>query len=179
LLPLSQTFTGEQARVLVVNHFSDLYGFFLSITQSRRTRAGRSFETHVRYLFGRLSYPHDSQRILNGKVDFVLPSEAAFQADRSHCIVFSLKRTTRERWTQVVNELAGTGAGFIFIGTIDPQISGNTFSLAERRNVYFVVPEEVRAAHYNRVERVLNFREFLEDHIKPKFSIWRRRKWIK
>jgi hypothetical protein len=47
------------------------------------TRAGGSFENHVKYLFESLNYPFDSQTILDGKVDYVIPSEKAFRKNRT------------------------------------------------------------------------------------------------
>jgi hypothetical protein len=53
----------------------------------------RSFEKHVRYLFELLDYPFERQAILDGKVDYVIPSKDAFGKNRTACVVISIKRT--------------------------------------------------------------------------------------
>src|SRR5687768_15409127 len=97
------------------DHFAGLDKFFLALTQGRRPRAGKAFETLIKRLFIKLDYPFSAQAIINGQPDFVLPSVEHYKRNAMDCIVFTVKRTLRERWRQIVTE--GTrGLGF-FLAT--------------------------------------------------------------
>lgn len=153
--------------------FNDLYGLFLSMAQSRKARAGISFESHVTFLFEKLSYPHDAQPIVNGKPDFILPSKELYLKQPLSCIVFTVKRTLRERWKQVTTE-ATKGYKF-YLGTIDTGISDNQIREAAKFKIFIVVPERIKyenpvyASNYN----VILFREFFEDHVEPELKKWK------
>ena len=50
-------FRVDQARENLGNYFDDLDAFFLSLAQSRKSRAGDAFEGIIHMLFKSLSYP--------------------------------------------------------------------------------------------------------------------------
>jgi len=156
----------------VLAKFNDLYGLFLSMAQSRKSRAGISFESHVTFLFKKLGYPHDAQPIVNGKPDFIMPSKEIYLKQPLSCIVFTVKRTLKERWKQVTTE-ATKGYKF-YLGTIDEKISKNQIEEAARFKIFIIVPARLKqinpvyAAHYN----VISFHEFIEDHIVPELKKW-------
>jgi len=93
------------------NQFNTLDKFFLSRTQSRRSRAGMAFEVFLHDLFKRLRYPFTPQPGIDGNPDFVFPSIDHYRNDPQDSIVFTAKRTLRERWRQIVTEGA-RGLGF-------------------------------------------------------------------
>jgi hypothetical protein len=47
------------------NYYYDFWSLFLSISQSRKTRAGGSFENHLKFLFSKLDFQYVSQTIRN------------------------------------------------------------------------------------------------------------------
>lgn len=154
-------------------HHATLNAFYLSLAQSRKSRAGKAFETIHNTLFKSLDYPFDEQQVINGKPDFVMPSVAHFRVNPLECVIFTAKRTLRERWRQIVTE--GTrGLGF-YLATIDEGISTNQQKEMLDHRIYVVCPERIRKAHYDGVQNVLSFRQFFEDHLDPKMLIWRRK----
>jgi hypothetical protein len=107
---------------LMRERFLILDRFFLSLTQSRRTRAGAAFEIVVTTLFTVLEYPHTAQpEIAGSRPDYILPSIEHYHNFATDCIVFTCKRTLRERWRQVITE-GMTGQAF-FLATIDENLS--------------------------------------------------------
>jgi hypothetical protein len=156
----------------VARHNATLDAFYLSLAQSRKSRAGKTFEVIHNTLFKTLGYPFDEQQVINGKPDFVMPSVKHFRVNPMGCVIFTAKRTLRERWRQIVTE--GTrGLGF-YLATIDEKISANQRKEMLDHRIYVVVPEKIRAEHYDGVPNVLSFRQFFEDHLDPKMVIWRR-----
>jgi len=71
---LEEGFLTEQENFAktIEKNYNQIWSFFLSLSQSRKARAGGSFENHVKYLFELLDYPFDRQTILDGKVDYVV-----------------------------------------------------------------------------------------------------------
>ena len=146
--------------------------FFLSLTQSRRQRAGASFEVVVQTLFGALGYPDTSQSELSGsRPDFVLPSVEHYRAFAADCLIFTCKRTLRERWRQVVTE-GLTGQAF-YLATIDERISVPELTRMRERNVIVVVPEAIKSSYYLTQLNVISFENFFDHHLDPALGRWK------
>ena len=154
-------------------HFTILDRFFLSLAQSRKARAGKGFEEIHNYLFRMLGYPFTAQAVINGKPDFIMPSVEYYYKNPMDSIIFTAKRTLRERWRQIVTE--GTrGLGF-FLATIDGAVTREQLSEMMRHRIYMVVPEDLRREKYIGMENVISFSEFFRDHLDPRMEAWRRR----
>ena len=84
----------------LVRGFGQLDGLFLSAAQTRKSRAGRSFEQHVQRLLVDGRIRHQAQVVLGGRrPDFVLPDVATLnRAQNRETLILSLKTTLRERW---------------------------------------------------------------------------------
>ncbi len=162
---------GEVGEVLG-NYFEVFDKFFLSLAQSRKARAGKSFEAIHNALFKELSYPFDEQRVINGKPDFIMPSYDHYMNNAPDCIIFTAKRTLRERWRQIVIE--GTrGLGF-FLATIDENISANQVLEAHNNRIFIVCPEIIKKEKYSNAINVLSFTQFFKDYLDPALARWKR-----
>ena len=155
-------------------NYQNIRDFFRSISQSRMTRAGGSFENHVKYLFESLKYPFDSQTMLNGKVDYVIPSENAFRKNRTACVVISIKRTLRERWKQVVGELASTNAGRIYMMTADEDISPSKINEMKKHNVNLVIWDDLKRKKFKKYYNVTGFSQFIKIDLPSSQKLWER-----
>ncbi|MFQ6031535.1 MAG: type II restriction endonuclease [Candidatus Zixiibacteriota bacterium] len=155
-----------------VRNYDKLWEFFLSISQSRKTRAGGSFEKHVKYLFELLEYPFERQSVLNGRVDYVIPSVNAFKRNRTSCVVISVKRTLRERWRQVVGELTSTNAGKIYILTADENVSYTKVEEMKNHNVNLVVWDQYKAEKFREHYNVLGFTQFVKVDLPSSKRLW-------
>lgn len=158
--------------------FGDLDRFFLSLTQSRRARAGSAFEIILKTLFKNLDYPFDEQQIINGKPDFLMPNRKHFDENAMDCIIFTAKRSLRERWRQIVTE--GTrGLGY-YLATIDERISTPQLTEMKGHRIYLVVPHGIkkRMPQYVDSANVISFEEFFEHHLDPAVARWRSKKII-
>jgi len=154
-------------------HFRVLDRFFLSLAQSRKSRAGKAFEEIHNTLFSRLGYPFTAQAVINGKPDFIMPSKEYYLRNPMDSIIFTAKRTLRERWRQIVTE--GTkGLGF-YLATIDPDISTEQLREMMNHRIYMVVPADLKIEKYNGKDNVISFMEFFRDHLDPKMDAWRRK----
>jgi len=165
--------TARDAVRLIGSYFHALDRFCLGLTQGRRPRAGKAFEYLIHRLFSRLRYPFARQPLINGQPDFVLPSLEHFRRHAADCIIFTVKRTLRERWRQIVTE--GTrGLGF-FLATIDEDVAGRDLGEMLRSRINLVVPARIKLVRtdYQRAPNVISFESFFRFHLDPAMKRWR------
>jgi len=155
----------------LVRGFAELDSVFLSAAQTRKSRAGLSFEHHVERLFrdGRIRY--QAQAVLSGRrPDFVLPDVKELNK-KGDAIIVSLKTTLRERWKQLMLERQH---GAIFLATVDDRVSTEAIDEMQRNNIGLVVPESLKkkgkeiGAVYSNHANVITFRQFFDDEIRAK-----------
>ena len=152
----------------LVRSFSELDSIFLSAAQTRKSRAGLSFEHHVEKLFkdGRVCY--EAQAVFGGRrPDFVLPDIKGLNV-KGDAIIVSLKTTLRERWKQLALEKP---LGAIFLATVDDRISKEAIDEMGRNAISLVVPESLKKAKesaYDRYDHVITFRQFFDNEVKTK-----------
>jgi restriction endonuclease EcoRII-like protein len=155
------------------NLYEEFDSFFMSVFQSRKSRAGGAFEFIIKELFIRLGYPFATQVNIEGATpDFVLPSEKHFREDPLGSIIFTAKRTLRERWRQVVTE-ANKGYGF-FLATIDNKVTASQIKQMEKHKVHMIVPESLHndIDHYKEANNVITFENFFKHYLDPAMDRW-------
>lgn len=151
--------------------------FFLGLTQGRRPRAGKAFEHIIKNLFNILSYPYTPQPIINGQPDFLLPSVDHFKRNAMDCLIFTVKRSLRERWRQIVTE--GTRGYLFFLATIDENIALRDLKEIQNHRIYLVMPEKIRAKSYPEQINVISFETFFESYLDPAMIRWKKNDIIK
>jgi hypothetical protein len=154
--------------------FEILDRFYLSLAQSRKARAGSTFEGILRGLFRRCDYPFQEQCIVNGKPDFLMPNEKHYRKFATDCIIFTAKRKIRERWRQIATE--GTRGKALYLGTIDDGVSASQTGEMLDNRIYLVVPQNLKSGikAYQAAPNVISFEDFFTDHLNPAMERWRR-----
>lgn len=156
---------------LLEDNFWTLDRFFLSLTQGRRPRAGKAFEQVINTLFTALEYPYTSQPVINGQPDFLLPSIDHYRRNAMDCIIFTVKRSLRERWRQIVTE--GTRGHMFFLATIDESIGARDLADMLGNRIYLVMPERICTEHYSNQANVISFEHFFQHYLDPAMTRWR------
>jgi hypothetical protein len=165
--------TAAQMVGVLGQYFYALDRFFLGLTQGRRPRAGGAFELLIKELFVQLRYPFSPQPIINGQPDFILPSIEHFRRNPPDAIIFTVKRTLRERWRQIVTE--GTrGLGF-FLATIDEKVAERDLEAMLQSRIHLVVPARVKTLRpdYEAAVNVITFEHFFQFYLDPAMERWR------
>lgn len=139
-----------------------------SFAQSRKTRAGGSAQYHIEFILDELGYKglYERQRILNGTVDFLFPSFEMWQKDRRRCTVLSIKRTLRERYKQVFEELSATRGLVLYLLSTQTEseaqkdITQEKVQRLNEQNVYLIVRNVIKQGRFPQEANVLGFTDF-------------------
>lgn len=161
-----------------------IYQLCLSNTQSRRSRAGQVFEGIIYYLYEYFGYPYGSQAQVGrqqftqlglGKlVDSVLPGLEEFDKRRNKTIVGSMKTTLRERWQEVVEEVARANIPSIHLLTVDDDISEAKALQMGQHNIVLVVLNSVKAQpHLASLHSVVDFETYFLQEIPDILRYWK------
>jgi hypothetical protein len=108
---------------------------------------------------GNFEHPH-------GTVDFLFPSLAMWKKDRRRCTVLSVKRTLRERYKQVFEELSATRGLTMYLMSTQTEaeaqkdITAEKVQVISQQNVYLVVRDAIKQARFASEASVLGFTEF-------------------
>lgn len=155
----------------VVRGFPLLDAVFLSASQQRKTRAGRSFENHLSAQLrdGRISF--EEQAIMGGRrPDFVLPNKLTLGRREKRpfldALILSAKTTLRERWKQITHERFNCA---IFLATVDDRVSKPAIDEMEQLGIRLVVPEQLKASKetcYAPHSNVISFRDFFDQEVR-------------
>jgi hypothetical protein len=167
----------EDLPTVMKKYYKVLDDFYLSLANSRKSRAGKTFEKIHNGLFKILKYPFEEQVKIDGKPDFLMPSAEHYKKDAPDCIIFTAKRTLRERWRQIVTE--GTRGNRFFLATIDEDLSEAQLKEMHDHRISIVCPESIKNSKYPDAVNVLSFKQFFNDHLDPAMERWKRNHVIK
>lgn len=166
---LSANHKPREALIAVSKPLAQFYKLLTeSFAQSRKTRAGGSAQYQVEFILNQLGYQglYERQRTLNGTVDFLFPSLAMWEKDRRRCTVLSVKRTLRERYKQVFEELSATRGLTMYLMSTQPEeeaqkdITAEKVQVISQQNVYLVVREAIKKERFDNEASVLDFTDF-------------------
>lgn len=152
----------------------DFNEIFLSLSQSRKSRAGAALEHVVEVMFRAAGVPFESARLLNGKPDFILPSKEHYDRNPTDCLIVTVKQTLRERWRQVTTE--GHRARKVYLITIDAAVKTADLSEMNLSGITLVVPAALKKNRYDASDNVISFEYFFEHFLRPGMRRWAARR---
>lgn len=161
---------GGDLATAVVRQFPEIDRIFLSASQQRKTRAGRSFEHHIAASLkaGRIRFVE--QAVTGGRrPDFVMPDLPVLRNKKrayGDALVVAAKTTLRERWKQVTSEKLNCD---VFLATVDDRVAPTSIREMADAGIRLVVPETLKTsdeAHYKGQSNVMSFREFFDNEIR-------------
>ncbi|WP_171038131.1 type II restriction endonuclease [Aquibacillus sediminis] len=121
-----------------------LLDFASSALNRRKSRAGRSLEHHLNYIFTDVGIPFDNPGKTEGKKkpDFLFPSTTDYQNPKfpgENLILLGAKTTCKDRWRQVLSE--GERVPYKHLLTLQQGISKSQLEEMKNANLQLVVPK--------------------------------------
>lgn len=163
---------GADIVAAVVKGYPELSASFLSASQTRKSRAGQSFEHHVARMLRDGKTLFEEQAITSRRrPDFVMPSVMMLeQVARPYdaALILSLKTTLRERWKQVPMEKFNCA---LFLATVDDRVSSDAIEDMRELGLHLLVPESLKKSKetcYGNKTNVITFRDFFDEEISTK-----------
>lgn len=163
--------------------FPYIYRLSLSNTQSRRSRAGKSFEAIIYKIYENLGYEYDSQSKvgrktfddlgLGKKVDSILPNIKCYSERRNKTIIGTMKTSLRERWQEVAEEIERTKIPEIHLLTADESIPKSKAQEMANHNIIVVTYEWVANSDtLKAMKNIISFEEYLFEEIPNILKFW-------
>ena len=156
--------------------YEQIYQFNLSTTNSRRARAGKTFEIIVQILCEDVyGYPVNTQAMVGRptwdrnnlkKIDFLIPNLKTYRTNRVNSLLISTKTSLKERWEQIVSELVISRAPQIYLCTLDKTINEGLIQSMSEHNITLVLLKKQKEK-FNSHSNVISF-ETLFNTVIPK-----------
>ena len=162
--------------------FPYLYALSLSSTNSRRARAGQTFEMLIEKTLDVFQYPYQNQSSLGTdfyksnrvgkKVDLIIPGRNAYDQRRTACGIVSVKTSLRERWQEVVEELNRSNVPHIYLATLDEGITQNQLEIMREYNITLIVRKSEKVTKFQNAGTVESFETFFNTTVPHLLSVW-------
>ena len=162
--------------------FPYLYALSLSSTNSRRARAGGTFEMLIEKCLQILNYTFQNQSSLGTdfyksnrigkKVDIIIPGRKAYEQRRTDCGIISAKTSLRERWQEVVEELNRSNVRHIYLATLDDGITSNQVDIMKEYNITLIVRESEKTKKFSGAGNVESFDSFFTTTVPHLLAAW-------
>lgn len=160
-----------------------IYKISLSNTNSRRSRAGKTFEAIIYKIYECLDYSFDSQGKvgrktfsqlgLGKKVDSILPNISAYEKRRNKTIIGTMKTSLRERWQEVAEEIERTKIPEIHLLTADESISKSKAQEMNNHNIIIVTYDWIaNSDSLKSMKNIISFEEYLFEEIPSILKFW-------
>ncbi|MBT8499710.1 restriction endonuclease [Pantoea agglomerans] len=142
--------------------------FANSVSNRRKSRAGKSLELHLEKIFMEHSLTaFSSQAVTEGnkKPDFLFPSEEAYHDNAfpdQHLRMLAVKTTCKDRWRQALNEADRVKTIHLF--TLQEGVSVTQYAEMQQEGVQLVVPAALHSKFPKSVqETLITLGEFIRD----------------
>lgn len=144
---------------------------FLSVAQSRKARGGHDFELQFGGMLDLIGVPY--QKVKRAyRVDFMMPNDEMFKRNPTSAAIASAKRTLRERWREVVEELYDMRSPNIFLVTADYDVSkGHVKAICNDYKLHLVVWNEVKEKYPNE-PLVLSYNQWTKERLQILMKFW-------
>jgi len=147
------------------DNVDDFISFSLSVQNRRKSRAGRSFENHLAYLFGQLgiSCSWGARTERNNKPDFLFPGilqyeNAGYSAEL--LTMLGVKTSAKDRWRQVLSEAERITHKHLI--TLEPAISANQTDEMIAQNLQLVLPQPlIETYSVEQQEQIISLSDFI------------------
>jgi hypothetical protein len=149
------------------NSVNEFIALANSVSNRRKSRAGKSLELHLEVIF-RDNYLHDfsTQCVTEGnkKPDFIFPSGQAYHDvnyPEEKLRMLAVKTTCKDRWRQAINEADKIKKVHLF--TLQEGVSVNQFNEMKQAGIILVVPKPLHEKFPKEIRmELITLEEFID-----------------
>ncbi len=116
----------------------------VSFRNQMMKRAGVHMELSSAWLLTRSGIPNENGQEVTGRSDRVCPSMDVYRDRPELCAILEFKRTVRERWKEVRDEISKAGHS-VWLVTLDDSIGDSLAKQIVESNIVLYVPQDVFA----------------------------------
>lgn len=145
---------------------------FLSVGQGRMARGGKDFELQIQGLFDLAGLPYEKQEAAD-HTDFMLPNADFHSKNRTAAAIISVKRTLRERWAEVAEELFNLRTPNVFLFTADENVTQtHVETICGQYNIHLVVWDAVKSGKFKDSPMVMGYTEWASKRVPMLSQFW-------
>ena len=144
----------------------ELWFVMQSRSQSRKSRGGSDFELELQGMFDLCGIPYTAQAAKE-RTDLIIPSLDYFKQNRTKSVVVSAKRTLRERWRQVAEELYALRSPNVYLAVAEEvgKITKEKADAIWKYNIHLLVWDELKKTDFPNHPGVIGYGEFVSIEI--------------
>ncbi|MBL1408738.1 type II restriction endonuclease [Sphingobacterium faecale] len=162
---------GDKIRAGFRNDVDAFLQFALTVINRRKSRAGHSFENHLKRIFDihGIPYSKGAKTERNNRPDFVFPSIKAYadmQFPMDRLYMLGVKTTAKDRWRQVLSEADRVSRKHLI--TLEPSISKNQTDEMAAQNLQLIIPSPLHHT-YSEIQRsgIIDLKTFIRQIERP------------
>lgn len=157
---------GKDVGDALVILYDDLWTVMQSRSQSRKSRGGSDFELELQGMLDLCEIPYTAQATKE-RTDLILPSQEFFKKDKTKAIVVSAKRTLRERWREVVEELQKARSPNVYLAVAETSggISAQKVDDIWAYSIHLLVWDELKEKDFPDHPGVMGYSQFANAEI--------------
>lgn len=150
------------------NSIEEFLALSLTVSNSRKARAGKSLEHHLASIFkgNDLSFTAQARTEENKRPDFIFPSQEDyhdFNFPENKLVSLAAKTTCKDRWRQVLNEANRLRNGNKYLCTLQQGISPTQLAEMEAEKVILVVPKPYISTYPSEFQsKIMSIHSFVE-----------------
>ena len=135
-------------------------------------RGGKDFELQIEKLLDLAGVPYFEQEP-QYRTDLILPDLETFQSNRTISAVISVKRTLRERWAEVAEELFNLRSPNVFPFTADERVTNSHVDrICGRYNIHLVIWDHIKIERFPEEPLVMGFTDWANERLTVLRQYW-------
>jgi hypothetical protein len=140
------------------NDVDSFMEFALKVQNRRKSRAGRSLENHIEYLFRSNGIQFSRGEITENKSkpDFIFPTIANYRDIKfptERLTMLGVKTTCKDRWRQILAEADRITEKHLL--TLEPRISQNQTNEMQQKKIQLVLPKNLHSTYIDEQQKWL------------------------
>ena len=140
----------KELKSIDLENIDSFISYSLSVQNRRKSRAGRGFENHIKYILEKngLDFSYNKISENDKRPDFLFPNIQLYHNhnfDSNKLFMLAAKTTCKDRWRQVLSEADRIEKKHLI--TMEPAISEKQTEQMKAKNLQLVIPKDIQPTY--------------------------------